>query len=58
MAISIWFVLVVLALVARMAASRIAATRAERRATNRKTPSDQIRPRPRHYPLVDARVYS
>ena len=56
MAISLWFVLVVLALVARIARNRTLAS--EWRLTGRKTPSDQLTPLPRYYPLVDARVYS
>jgi len=56
MATSIWFALAVLALVATMARN-IAALSSEE-TTTRKTPSDQVIRSPRHYPIVDARVYS
>jgi len=57
MATSIWFALAVLALVATMARN-IAALSSDEETTTRKTPSDQVIRSPRHYPIVDARVYS
>jgi hypothetical protein len=58
MAISIWFALAVIALVATIARNRAAAQASESKATTRKTPSDQVIRSPRHYPIVDARAYS
>lgn len=57
MAISLWMVLAV-AVIATTMVSNLVRARLDRRDRNDKLPSDQVRPRPSHYPLVSSNVYS
>jgi hypothetical protein len=59
MVISLWMVFALAVAAATLISNRVRASAVNRKqAGNRKTPSDQIRPQPRHVPLVASQVYS